>query len=77
MLIVVHRTPDRPSQLDRVLSRATRLPVVLANDGDTLKEGTCFVGRPDQHLTVSPDLRIHLMHDGFYRDTASTRCFAL
>jgi two-component system chemotaxis response regulator CheB len=67
VVVAVHRAPDRPSQLHQVLSRATHLPVLLAHEGDALKEGACLVGGPERHLTVGPDLRVHLLHDGFYR----------
>jgi two-component system chemotaxis response regulator CheB len=40
------------------------LRVLLAKEGDVLREGTCFVSGPERHLTVGPDLRIHLIYRG-------------
>jgi two-component system chemotaxis response regulator CheB len=34
---------------------------------EQLRHGTCLIGEPDRHLTVGPDLRVHLLPNSFYR----------
>jgi two-component system, chemotaxis family, protein-glutamate methylesterase/glutaminase len=67
ILVVLHRPPERVSLLQRILSEKCKLHVVVLQNGELLRQGTCFIGEPDLHLTVSPDLRVHLLADGFYR----------
>jgi|SRR5581483_315612 len=67
VLIVLHRAPERPSQLKDVLSQKTRLNITIPKEGERLDYGICFVGKPDQHLTVGPGLQMHLVPDHFYR----------
>jgi two-component system chemotaxis response regulator CheB len=67
ILIVLHRPVERVSHLHEILSRTAKLEVVVAKDGDLLRPGACFIGLPDRHLTVGPDLRVQLLPDGFYR----------
>jgi two-component system chemotaxis response regulator CheB len=52
MLVVLHRPADRPSVLRQVLARATRIPVRIAAQGETLEEGAVYIGEPAQHLTM-------------------------
>jgi two-component system, chemotaxis family, protein-glutamate methylesterase/glutaminase len=67
VLVVLHRTPAQPSQLQSILSHKARLNVVIPKEGDRLDYGVCFVGTPDRHLTVGPGLRLHLVPNHFYR----------
>ena len=67
VLVVVHRDPERPSALLSILSRKGHLNVIVPKDGDRLDYGVCFLGKPDEHLTVGPGLQVHLMPDHFYR----------
>jgi len=52
VLVVVHLAPESHSVLPEILSRATDLPVVPAQDGAPLIPGTVVVARPDMHLLV-------------------------
>jgi two-component system chemotaxis response regulator CheB len=67
VLVVVHRDPDRRSHLQNILTRKCQLKVAVPRQGDRLEYGVCFVGTPDQHLTVAPGLHVHLMPGHFYR----------
>jgi two-component system, chemotaxis family, protein-glutamate methylesterase/glutaminase len=52
VLIVLHRSADQISHLREILARSTKLPVIIADQGERLKAGTCYIGEPDQHLTL-------------------------
>jgi two-component system, chemotaxis family, protein-glutamate methylesterase/glutaminase len=67
VLVVLHRTPARQSSLHNILSRKSRLRVVIPCEGDRLDYGVCIVGTPEQHLTVGPGLQLHLVPNHFYR----------
>lgn len=67
ILVVLHRPPERVSALRQILADTSNLRIVVPRGGEQLRHGTCFVGEPDLHLTVNPDLRVHLLADGFYR----------
>ena len=54
VLVVVHRSPDGPGNLARILARASHLPVSVARDGFPLQRGV-FVSPADHHLVVTPD----------------------
>jgi len=67
VLITLHRPVARESQLQQILARVSRLPVVVARQGERLLPGKCYLGSPSRHLTVGPGLVANLVHDGFYR----------
>jgi two-component system, chemotaxis family, protein-glutamate methylesterase/glutaminase len=52
VLVVLHRPVDRISHLRELLAQSTALPVVIAADFAGLEAGTCYIGEPDQHLTL-------------------------
>lgn len=52
VLVVLHRPVDRISHLRELLAQATALPVVIAADFAGLEAATCYIGEPDQHLTL-------------------------
>lgn len=52
VLVVVHMPAHSPSQLARVLSAATSMPVYAARDRDPLRCGEVVVSTPDHHLMV-------------------------
>src|SRR5207253_1286683 len=52
VLVVIHRAPTTPSVLANVLSRAGRLPVHDALDGEELRAGEIYLAPPDRHLLV-------------------------
>jgi chemotaxis response regulator CheB len=63
VLVVLHRPWDRLSHLRDILARASHLPVVIAEDGDRLQLGTCYIGEPAEHLTLAARSRVHLLDD--------------
>lgn len=67
VLVTLHRPVARDSQLQQILARVSRLPVVVARQGERLLPGKCYLGSPSRHLTVGPGLVANLVHDGFYR----------
>jgi two-component system chemotaxis response regulator CheB len=67
VLIVVHRDPGRISHLHQVLSRRSKLRILIPDEGYRLDEGVCVVSTPERHLTIGPGLQVHLMPDHFYR----------
>ncbi|THF25814.1 chemotaxis protein CheB [Pseudomonas atacamensis] len=52
VLIVLHRSWDEPSHLRDVLSRHSKLPVVIAGQGDKIERGVVYIGEPSIHLTL-------------------------
>lgn len=55
VLVVLHVPANGGSVLAEVLSRASRLPVAPAVDGQLLQRGTVTVAVPDQHVLVAGD----------------------
>jgi two-component system chemotaxis response regulator CheB len=43
------------------------MPVILAQNGDRLQTGKCYLGPPGAHLTVERGGVIKLLADGFYQ----------
>ncbi len=52
ILVVLHRPSDRISALRDVLARSCDMPVLVAKDCEKLLSGTCYIGEPDEHLTL-------------------------
>jgi two-component system chemotaxis response regulator CheB len=57
VVIVLHRTPTHDDSLVDIFARATPLPVVRAQQDQSLEPGIVYLARPDLHLTVSPEKR--------------------
>lgn len=53
ILVVLHRSWDKPSNLKFVLERACSHPVMIAEEGDKFHQGTVYIGEPTQHLTLA------------------------
>src|SRR3954453_17391761 len=53
--VVMHLAPNQPSFLDRILARASTLPVHAATDGARLRPGHVYVATPDHHLQIEGD----------------------
>jgi two-component system chemotaxis response regulator CheB len=53
VLVVLHRTFDHPSKLREVLSGATAMPVIVAEQGEHFERGHCYIGEPSTHLTLA------------------------
>jgi len=51
-LVVMHIPAQARSNLDRILGRETRLPVIAAYEDQPLSPGTVYVATPDRHLMV-------------------------
>ncbi len=67
VLVVLHRSPDLPSRLKEILQRRSGIPIQQVSEDMPLKAGFCFVSPPDFHMMLTPERRIHLVADGFYR----------
>jgi two-component system chemotaxis response regulator CheB len=67
VLIVLHRPVERESQLQHIPARKSRLPVVVARQGEPLRRGKRYLGSSSRHLTVGPGLVANLVPDGIYR----------
>jgi two-component system chemotaxis response regulator CheB len=50
VFITVHTTPNTPSLLPQILTRAGDLPAELARDGERIKPGRIYLPPPDHHL---------------------------
>jgi two-component system chemotaxis response regulator CheB len=53
ILVVLHRPVDRISNLRDILARASRIEVRVAAQNDRFEPGICYIGEPDQHLTLT------------------------
>lgn len=62
IVIVQHLPPEARyrSALDRVLQRATKLPVKWAEEGERIRPGVVFLAPQDRHLHVDRDHVLHL-----------------
>ncbi len=52
VMVVLHRRFDGPSHLRQVLQAGTKMPVIVADDGEKLAPGCCYIGEPAAHLTL-------------------------
>jgi two-component system chemotaxis response regulator CheB len=76
VLVVLHRPSDRVSHLREVLQRRSRLPVVIPNEADEFRPGTCYIGEPASHLSLATRSRVHLFEGGNYRNRTVDLLFA-
>lgn len=53
VLVVLHRPSDRLSALREVLARGSEMPVVIAEEAEEFVPGRCYIGEPDEHLTLA------------------------
>lgn len=53
VLVVLHRSFHRTSYLREVLSGATAMPVIIAEQGECFERGCCYIGEPSVHLTLA------------------------
>jgi chemotaxis response regulator CheB len=67
-MVVLHRLFDTPSRLREVLQSVAQMPVIIADHGEKLRAGVCYIGEPAAHLTLltasyggigSDDDRVH------------------
>lgn len=58
VVILQHRVPQpTESYLNTILGQAGTLPVLTADEGQTIERGRLYVPRSDLHLTVTPQKR--------------------
>ena len=57
ILMTLHRSSEKPSDLRDVLAMGSALPVRIARHGERLEYGVCYIGEPARHLTL--DARLH------------------
>lgn len=55
IVIAQHLDPRRESHLREILTRRTKLPVVLVEERERLQPGTLYVVPSDRHVDVSAD----------------------
>ena len=67
VLVVTHRSPSGPSYLPEIIRSNTQMKVAIAETGSRLAPGCCLVSPLGHHLTVTPDLDVHLFPDGHHR----------
>ena len=53
VMVVLHRPWDRPTRLQAILAQNSRLPVVIAAQGERFEAGTVYIGEPSEHLTLA------------------------
>ncbi|HYK42373.1 MAG TPA: chemotaxis protein CheB [Thermoanaerobaculia bacterium] len=52
LFVVLHMSPDNPSQLPEILDRAGPLKAAQAVDGEEIRHGRVYVAVPDHHLLI-------------------------
>ncbi len=52
IFVVLHLSPDSPSVLHKILSRAGPLPATVAKDGEKIRPAHIYVAAPDHHLLL-------------------------
>jgi two-component system chemotaxis response regulator CheB len=60
VLVVLHIPAHTRSELHHILASNSMLPVVIAEDGQTLEAQMAYVASADRHLIVVPDDRIRV-----------------
>jgi two-component system chemotaxis response regulator CheB len=72
VLVVQHLHPDFTSGLVEWMSRASGLPVELAEHGRTIRPGRVYVAPGEQHLRLGANLRLELAANpvGIHRPSA-------
>jgi two-component system chemotaxis response regulator CheB len=63
ILVVLHLSATRESELVAVLASRSQLPVKWGEDGEIMRPGMVYVSRPDRHLIVRS-----ITHIGVTRD---------
>jgi two-component system chemotaxis response regulator CheB len=61
VMLVLHRPSDKISFLREILARNCSMPVMVATEAETLVNGTCYIGEPDEHLTLVDTNLAHLV----------------
>jgi chemotaxis response regulator CheB len=61
VMVVLHRSSDQISHLQQILSRRSALPIVVAKAAQVLLPNVCYIGEPNQALTLSTERRAFLV----------------
>jgi two-component system chemotaxis response regulator CheB len=61
VLVVLHRPSDRLSHLKQVLSRVSQMPVLVAEEGERFRIRSCYIGEPDDHLSLAAKSNVRLV----------------
>ena len=61
VLVVLHRPSDRLSHLKDVLSRVSQMPVLVAAQGEHFRAGCCYIGEPNDHLSLAAKSNVRLV----------------
>jgi two-component system, chemotaxis family, protein-glutamate methylesterase/glutaminase len=59
--VVLHRAQTRAPIIVSVLSRKSRIPVKIAEEGEPLRSGTVYLAPARAHLVLRPNRTFHLM----------------
>ena len=63
VLVVLHRSWDKPSRLQEVLARSSAHPILIADEGERFEEGCVYIGEPAQHLTLAARSLVEIIDD--------------
>ena len=55
IVIVQHRSPVHGDRLTPILQRSSRLPIKIAQEGETLRAGTVYLAPADRHVVISAE----------------------
>jgi two-component system chemotaxis response regulator CheB len=61
VMVVLHRPSEGISYLQQVLSRSCPMPVIIAQEAESMEPGVCYIGEPDGHLTLVERNLAHLV----------------
>jgi chemotaxis response regulator CheB len=70
--VVQHRRPESDQMLRDLLARWTRLRVCDAQEGDVLAAGTAYIAPADQHMTITRERTVALVHGPVIRHVLSS-----
>ncbi|MFP4383378.1 MAG: CheR family methyltransferase [Spirochaetia bacterium] len=80
-IVVVHKSPDHPTSIDKILERITDAPVSIAEEGETIKESHVYVLPSGQALNlnqgkfdyVNNSRKEHISIDAVFASLAAAR----
>jgi len=61
VMVVLHQASDQPSFLREILEKRSRIPIVIATEGQNLEVGICYIGEPAAILTLGEGCCVHLV----------------
>jgi two-component system, chemotaxis family, protein-glutamate methylesterase/glutaminase len=64
LLVVIHLSRERKSELDAILAQAGPFTASFAADGDPVRAGHIYIAPPDRHLLLQADGRSLVLGDG-------------